>query len=179
VLKDRNRETNRKTLEKYRGKMFSRFRQSFENAFTKSVKTESSFGRRRLRFGSANSGEKPKIQPTAVAVAPAPPADKTKWLRNGFFAIIGLSFIARTVFNPNDPNSLINKMLYPYKKGKWILKVERLDDKIANYQTAYTASAKGIPTALIQRTRDMSLQKIGLQVWCHSFFSDVISPNLS
>lgn len=93
--------------------------------------------------------------------------NSNKWgqyLRTAFFiGIVGYTF-GKNALDTNNPNSPINKFLYPNKQGKYALKVERLDDKLSNYKTSWIKAKDGIPSAMASAMRHLNMKRIGLQV---------------
>jgi hypothetical protein len=144
---------------------------------TKSVDASAASTSGRYRRVYNKNGRTPVIitqTPAGVATAAPAPASggASKFFRYGAFILVGGYMFSRALFDQNNPSSPLNQLIYPNKgKAKWILKVERLDDKITSYQNAYLMTAKGITSALRNQSKHIALQRLGLQVFACSFIS--------
>lgn len=90
--------------------------------------------------------------------------DIQKYIRYGFLLMGASIFINNVFLDPNNPDSFMNKALYPKGRGKFALKIEKWDEKITNYRTAYNASTEGMQSALRKRGRHRKLQMLDGQV---------------
>ena len=143
--------------------MLNRIKQSLQKSIERTVKTQSSQAGRRFRTGTRQ--EKVVVPPPVAAAAPAAPtSDKAKWIRGGIFFLMFGYYFSKTQLSTDNPNSFLNKVLYPNRKGKWMLKVERVDDSLSNYETSFLAVEKGLPAAIKHQARRKALNDIGLQV---------------
>lgn len=104
-------------------------------------------------FGGAASG----AQGANAGQQPNRANDIQKYIRYGFLLMGASIFINNVFLDPNNPDSLINRALYPKGRGKFALKIEKWDEKIMNYRTAYNASTDGIQSAMRQRGRHRKL----------------------
>lgn len=124
-------------------------------------------GRRRPfvnRYGANKRNEQQfwQQQPAQAAPAATQPPNRAKYFRYALMAF-GSGYIAMRMFGRSDPVG--NVLGSPAAaRAKLVLNVEKLDDKIANYQTTYAAASQGIRNALIYQARNITFQRIGLQV---------------
>jgi hypothetical protein len=93
------------------------------------------------------------------------PNDIQKFIRYGFLLMGASIFINNVFLDPNNPDSFLNRALYPKGRGKFALKIERWDEKVANYRTAFNASTEGITSAIRKRTRHRKLQLLDSKVY--------------
>lgn len=130
----------------------------------------------------ARQGSQSKAKPAAAAPNPEQQNkvnDMAKYFRYGFLAILGFNFVNTMVTDTNNPNSLINRALYPKGRGKYALKVEKWEDKLMNYQSSFDASTKGVKAAIGRQTRHQSLQVLGTHVRCILTFFSLFFRNSS
>lgn len=87
-----------------------------------------------------------------------------KYMRYGFLLMGATVFINNVFLDPNNPDSLLNRALYPKGRGKFALKIERWEEKVANYRTAFNASTEGVLPAMKKRGRHRKLQMLSSKV---------------
>ena len=85
-------------------------------------------------------------------------------MRYGFLLMGATVFINNVFLDPNNPDSLMNRALYPKGRGKFALKIERWEEKVANYRTAFNASTEGVLPAMKKRGRHRKLQMLSSKV---------------
>eukprot|EP00981_Chlorochromonas_danica_P012849 scaffold5486_cov282-Ochromonas_danica.AAC.2 len=105
--------------------------------------------------------------PTAAATTTATTGNKfefQKYIRP-FFLLLGLGYVGYNLtLNTDNPESWVNRTLSGKGKTKFVLKVERLDDQIAQYKTAYVRTTLGMREALRRRARESRSRDLGLQL---------------
>jgi signal peptide peptidase SppA len=143
--------------------MLNRLRSYFSSAATSSIK-----GRRRGARGSPNAAPPASSAQGSTAGAPKPGFDASKLftVRNGLLLVGGGALLFRTLTDTSNPNSIINQTLYPKGRGKYALKIEKMDDKVANYEVSYATAIDGVRAAFnVQKRHHLSRQlgaKLGL-----------------
>lgn len=120
--------------------------------------------RRRGARGTPTSILPPQSRAQPAQAPPKPAFDTSKLIRNGFLVIGGGMVLSRIVLDTNNPNSALSQALYPKGRGKYMLTIERMDDKVANYETSYTATTGGIRAAMSVQSRRALSQQLGSKV---------------
>ncbi len=129
----------------------------------------------------------PPVQPTTVVVPSAGAAggsgasgsssnkfDATKLMRTGFLVLGTGFFLSRFLTDPNNPDSLVNRAMNPRGKGKYVLKVEKMDDTIAGYNSSFIGASQGVKPALQSQSRYQLAKRIGVEV-CIFYIDSTIS----
>jgi hypothetical protein len=146
--------------------MFNRLRNAFKPASeaTQALKGRTSY-RKAPREGSATAAKPPPSTAATAKPEDSPFKLTPQKMFRGAFILVGTGiFLSRVLLNPDDPNSLINRALNPNAKGKYVLKIEKMDDTITGYQNTYIAASKGLRTALKNQSRYTLAKQIGLEV---------------
>lgn len=98
------------------------------------------------------------------AGAPASKFDTAKIFRTGFLVLGAGFFLSRFLTDPNNPDSLMSRALNPRGRSRYVLKVEKLDDTIASYQSAFIGAERGMKPALLSLARYQVAKKMGVDV---------------
>jgi hypothetical protein len=118
--------------------------------------------KRRSRFRGPTAP--PAVAPQLQSGQQQNKFDFQKILRTGFF-VIGAGFVFSRVFlDPDNPDSVLNRSLYPKGRGRFVLKIEKWEDKISNYKTSYTTATDGIKSAIKSQGKYKMLQKLSREV---------------
>jgi hypothetical protein len=80
--------------------------------------------------------------------------------------VIGAGFIFSRVFlDPENPDSVLNRSFYPKGRERFVLKIEKWEDKkISNYKTSYTTAIDGIKSAIKSQGKYKMLHKLSREV---------------
>lgn len=90
--------------------------------------------------------------------------DPSKWVRPAFFVLGAGFFLSRFLTDPNNPDSFVNRAMNPRGKGKYMLKVEKMDDTLAAYNSSFVGASQGARPAIQSQMRYQLSKRLGVEV---------------